>query len=374
MMSDRMFVATRKGVFVIERASGGWSVAHAAFVGDNCSYLCHDPRDGSLYAALGHGHFGVKVHRSTDGGKNWSEVATPTYPPKPDDVPDVMDPMRQKPIPWSLEMVWTIVPGAAGQSGRLWAGTLPGGLFRSDDHGASWTLVRSLWDVPNRKHWFGGGYDYPGIHSIMIDPRDPNRVIVGVSCGGVWASENDGESWANCAQGMRAEYMPPERQFDPDIQDPHLVVQCAGQPDVLWAQHHNGIFRTTDNLKSWSEIKTARPAAFGFAVAVHPVRGDTAWFAPAIKDEKRVPVDGKVVISRTRDGGQTFEVLRNGLPQEHAYDLTFRHALDVDESGDRLAFGSTTGSLWVSEDQGDSWKTVSANLPPIYSVRFAKPA
>jgi hypothetical protein len=104
---------------------------------------------------------------------------------------------------------------------------------------------------------------------------------------------------------------------------------------------------------------------------VHPHDGDTAWFVPAIKDERRIPVDGKVVVTRTRDGGRSFEVLRDGLPQEHAYDLTFRHALDVDETGDRLAFGSTTGSLWVTEDQGDRWQCVSTHLPPIYCVRFA---
>ena len=110
---------------------------------------------------------------------------------------------------------------------------------------------------------------------------------------------------------------------------------------------------------------------FGFGVVVHPREPDTAWFVPAIKDEKRIPAAGKVVVNRTRDGGKTFETLTEGLPQEHAYDLVFRHALDIDGSGDRLSFGSTTGNLWVSEDQGDRWTQVSAHLPPIYAVRFA---
>ncbi len=113
-----------------------------------------------------------------------------------------------------------------------------------------------------------------------------------------------------------------------------------------------------------------QPSTFGFAVAVHPSNPDTAWFVPAIKDDKRVPVDGRVTISRTRDGGKTFDLLREGLPQEHAYDLTFRHSLDIDHSGQLLVFGSTTGSLWVSEDQGDSWKLVACHLPPVYCVRF----
>ena len=113
-----------------------------------------------------------------------------------------------------------------------------------------------------------------------------------------------------------------------------------------------------------------KPSVFGFGVAVHPREPDTAWFVPAVKDECRVPVDGKVVAARTRDGGKSFEVLREGLPQEHAYDLVYRHALDIDESGDRLAFGSTTGGLWVTENQGDSWTAISTHLPPIYAVRF----
>ena len=113
------------------------------------------------------------------------------------------------------------------------------------------------------------------------------------------------------------------------------------------------------------------PTSFGFAVAVHPRDPDTAWFVPAVKDEHRLPADGSVVVARTRDGGATYEVLREGLPQEHAYDITYRHGLDIDKTGTRLAFGSTTGSLWITEDQGDSWQCVSEHLPPIYSVRFS---
>jgi hypothetical protein len=171
---------------------------------------------------------------------------------------------------------------------------------------------------------------------------------------------------------MRAEFMPPERQYDPNIQDPHLMVQCHANPDVFWVQHHNGIFRSTDAAASWNELSNVKPSAFGFAVAVHPDDADVAWFVPAVKDEKRYPSDGRVVVNRTRDGGKTFETLTRGLPQSHAYDLVYRHALDVDETGNRLAFGSTTGSLWISDDGGEGWQTLSSNLPPIYAVRFEK--
>jgi hypothetical protein len=226
--------------------------------------------------------------------------------------------------------------------------------------------------MPERGKWFGGGYDVPGIHSICVDPRDAERVLVAVSCGGVWVSENGGQSWVCRADGMRADYLPPGQAHDPVTQDPHLVVQCAAQPDVLWAQHHNGIFRSQNGGHSWQELEKVAPSAFGFAVAVHPNDGNVAWFVPAIKDECRVPVDGALVVTRTLDGGASFESLREGLPQEHAYDLTYRHALDINAGGSVLAFGTTTGSLWVSEDRGERWQCVSNHLPPIHCVRFSR--
>jgi photosystem II stability/assembly factor-like uncharacterized protein len=231
-------------------------------------------------------------------------------------------------------------------------------------------LLRGLWDRPERKGWFGGGYDYPGIHSVCVDPRDARVVRVAVSCGGVWRSDDAGQTWRLSADGMYAAYMPPELQKEQNIQDPHRMVQCPASPDHLWAQHHNGVFRSTDGGQTWRDTPAVAPSVFGFGVAVHPRDPRTAWFVPAVKDECRVPVDGKLVVARTRDGGESFETLRRGLPQEHAYDLVYRHALAVDATGDCLAIGSTTGGLWVSEDQGDHWRALSTHLPPIHAVRF----
>lgn len=170
---------------------------------------------------------------------------------------------------------------------------------------------------------------------------------------------------------MFAEFMPPPRREDPAIQDPHRIVQCKSAPDRLWCQHHNGVFRSDDGGRSWKTIANVKPSVFGFAVAVDPNDGDTAWFVPAVKDETRIPVDGKVVVARTRNAGDTWDILDRGLPSEHAYDITFRHALDVDTSGKRLVFGSSTGSLWISENAGDSWTCLSTHLPQIYAARFA---
>jgi hypothetical protein len=154
-------------------------------------------------------------------------------------------------------------------------------------------------------------------------------------------------------------------------QDIHRLSRCPAHPEVVWCQHHSGVYRSEDGGRNWTEITAIRPSKFGFAVAAHPTDRNTAWFVPATKDERRIPLDGKVVVSRTRDGGKSFDVLTEGLPQRHAYDLTWRHGLCVDSTGERLAFGTTSGGLWVSENGGDSWAAPDARLPPVSVVRFA---
>jgi hypothetical protein len=366
-MSDALLVSTRKGLFTVAREGGGWEIAKVDFLADNVTLALSDKRSGRRYAALDHGHFGVKVHRSTADG--WEEIATPTYPEKPEGVEE--KDMWGRPLPWSTVRIWALAAGGADEPGVLWCGTLPGGLFRSADDGQSWQFVRSLWDHPLRKMWTGGGADLPGIHSICVDPRNARHVSIAVSTGGIWHTEDAGETWTQRGHGMRAEYMPPEQAHEPNAQDVHCLVQCPAAPHRMWVQHHNGIFVSSDEGRNFTELTDVKPSAFGFAVVVHPRDPDTAWFVPEIKDEKRIPVDGKLVVTRTRDGGRTFDTLTKGLPQSHAYDVVYRHALAIDETGDRLAMGSTTGGLWVSEDQGESWLCVSHTLPPVYAVQFA---
>ncbi len=373
-MSDRLYLATHKGFFTLDRSASEWKVTKVDFLGENVTMLLPDPRDGWLYAALALGHFGVKLHRSSDGGKTWEACAVPAYP-------EFTDEDRRKQAAAgefgarrdfsSLKEFWELTPGGPDEPGVLWAGTIPGGLFRSTDRGSSWEMIRSLWDRDERWKWFGGGKDHPGIHSIAVHPQNSRHVTLAVSCGGAWVTEDGGETWNNRSAGMRAEYMPPDQANDPDAQDPHRLVQCPAHPDTLWVQHHNGIFRSTNGGHLWHEIENVKPSVFGFAVVVHPNEPHTAWFVPAVKDECRVPVDGKLVVTRTRDGGQTFEILDQGLPARDCYDIVFRHALDIDATGDQLAMGSSTGSLWVSDNGGDSWECVSTHLPQIYCVRFA---
>jgi hypothetical protein len=357
-MNDRLLVGTKKGLFELQRAHGAWSIARTSFLGDPISMLLHDPRDGALYAAEALGHFGVKLQRSRDGGESWQELTAPAFPKTGTEGP-------------SVSYLFCLETGGTDQPGWLWCGTIPGALFLSRDHGESWTLNEALLNLPQRKDWMGGGFDDAGVASICVDPRGSQHMSVGVSTGGVWSSDDGGASWRGSADGMYADYFPPERRHAPEVQDIHRLAQCPVAPDTLWVQHHNGVFRSTDAARSWQEVTAIRPSKFGFAVAVHPRDPDTAWFVPGVKDECRVPVEGRLVVARTRDGGRSFDVLTDGLPQNHAYDLVYRHALDVDGSGTRLAMGSTTGHLWMSEDGGDSWTLVAGHLPPISCVRFA---
>ena len=366
-MQDHAAIATRKGLFELVRQEGNWAIARTSFLGDPVTMALSDKRDGALYVALNLGHFGVKLHRRDQGAGAWTEIAVPTYPPQPEEC--------AAEIPWKLSMIWSMAAGGADAPGVLWAGTLPGGLFRSCDRGDSWELVSALWEAPGREEWHGGGYDAPGIHSICVDPRDSRHVLAGISSAGVWATRDGGASWSLSAAGMHADYMPPERADDQDIQDPHRIVSCSAAPDVLWCQHHNGIWRSTDAGKYWQRIvpqskDVIPPSAFGFAVAAHPADPDSAWFVPAESDQKRVPVGAAMSVARTRDGGKSFEVLRTGLPQRHCYDLVYRHGLAVADDGNTLMMGSTTGGLWISENGGDAWQEISATLPPIYAVLF----
>jgi hypothetical protein len=356
-VSDRILVSTRKGLITLACGNGCWEVASMAFEGVPVTSALVDRRDGAIYAALKHGHFGPKLHRSRDGGRTFAEIGTPAFPPDTADKP-------------SLNQMFTIEPGGTGRPGRLWIGAVPAGLFRSDDCGESWRLVRPLWDVPGREKWMGGGNEDTAMHTVSTDPRDPDRVVVAISCAGVWDTRDGGTNWTLEGEGLVATYMPPDQQGVRDAQDPHRVARCTSHPDVMWMQHHCGIFRSTDAGAHWVQLKPPGDD-FGFAVAAHPNDPQTAWFVPAIKDEQRMPRAGALAVTRTRDGGKSWEVLRAGLPQRDAYDLIYRHGLDIDASGERLVMGSTTGALWVSENGGERWQIVNAHLPPIYAVRFA---
>lgn len=361
-----LLVATRKGLFMVAGQGGQWAIQAHHFAGDPVSQVLVDPRDGAWYAALNLGHFGVKLRKSTDGGASWTEIAAPAFPPKPE-----AGPLADDSTPWSVQLVWTLAAGGADEPGVLWAGCLPAGLFKSTDGGTSWALNAPLWEEPRRRQWMGGGYDHAGIHSVLVDPKDSRHLTVAISCGGVWQTRNGGANWALTASGMKADYLPAESAADENAQDPHCLVQCAAQPHVLWVQHHCGIYRSVDAAQSWQAIAAPQPSGFGFAVACDPRDPLRAWFVPALADACRIPVNGNMVVTRTDDGGASFQAFGAGLPQHHACHLVYRHALAVAPDGQTLALASTTGGLWASGDAGEAWHAISRDLPPVAALCFA---
>lgn len=365
MRADTLILGTRKGLFVMGRSGSGWELRSHSHLGIPVSYADLDPRTGVLWACLDHGHWGAKLARSADLGETWEEAAAPTYP-EGEEVKDG--------VPATTEYLWVLQPGPADQPQRIYLGTNPGGLFVSDDGGESWALNRGLWDHPTRKEqWFGGGRDTPGVHSVIVDPRDSAHLHVGVSCGGVWESQDAGATWLSRNIGLRADFLPPDAK-DAVGHDPHCMVASATSPDRLWQQNHCGVFRSDDGAANWEYVghDGAGPVHFGFPIAVADDDPDTAWVVPGVSDEQRMAVDGILRVCRTTDGGRSWQDQREGLPGSLAYDVVFRHALA--QSGDALAFGSTTGNVFHSDNRGDSWERVGSHLPPIYSVRLATTA
>lgn len=367
MKGSRILLASRKGLIQLQRANGTWQFDRLSHDGAPTSYTIHDPRTNTLWACIDHGHWGSKLHRSQDWGKTWTEIEAPKYPENAEKSYGFNQVDKGKPA--ILKYLWVVQPGGEDQPNRIYIGTVPGGLFVSDDNGDSFQLNEGLWNHPSRlEHWFGGGMNEPGIHSVVVDPRDSQHLFVAISCAGVFESKDGGSSWEAKNKGLRADFLPdPEAEYG---HDPHFMDVCRSEPDVLWQQNHCGIFRTENGGAQWEMIsQKGNTAHFGFAVSADPKCGKTAWVVPAMSDEVRRAKDYSICVCRTEDGGKTWQELRNGLPQEQCFDITYRHALDY--CGDKLVFGTTTGNVYFSEDRGDTWTCLGNHFPPIYAVRFA---
>jgi photosystem II stability/assembly factor-like uncharacterized protein len=393
-MSNIILLGTRKGTVIFDRINSSWRPRPIMHAGTPVCYAARDPRDGTLWASLDHGHWGPKLSRSRDDGATWEDITSLKYPkgaryivkylPTPD-----FDPASPSAEPAyadaTVYKIWSIAFGNADQPDRLYAGTIPGGLFVSDDGGDSWELNRPLWnhesrggdlfagDATTENRWQGtpASIDYgvfePGIHSMIVDPRDSNHMYVAVSTAGVIETTDGGQSWHSSNQGMLNDYMPnPETEWS---YDPHFVTSCPAQSNHLWQQNHFGVFYSDNGAQSWKKVSMLEIGVhFGFPIAVDANDGRTAWVVPARADSERMAIDGGLFVARTADGGQSWQSFRDGLPQENAYDIVLRHSLDV--AGDCLCFGSTTGNVYLSEDRGESWQCLGNNFPPIYSVRF----
>jgi photosystem II stability/assembly factor-like uncharacterized protein len=228
---------------------------------------------------------------------------------------------------------------------------------------------QSLWEHPSRPdHWFGGGRDNAGIHTIVLDPRDSNHIYIGVSCAGVFESTDGGESWEARNEGLKAYYLPdPKSKWG---HDPHAIKICKSNPDVIWQQNHCGIFRSENAGKNWVDVTDQNGLAnYGFGLTIDNNDPDRAWVIPAVSDQVRVAVDQSLCVCRTTDGGKSWQELRNGLPQGNCFDIVLRHSFA--KKGDVLAFGTNTGNLFLSEDEGESWECLSNYLPTIFALCFA---
>lgn len=350
-----LLLGTRKGLIVYEKIGNDWKLAATHFIGIPVSMVLTNNLD--WWAFLDHGHWGVKIHHSSNKGGSWRELQAPVYP-KGEEVKDG--------IPANLRYIWA----AAQAENKVWLGTDPGGLFETSDAGETFRLNRGLWDHSSRKEgWFGGGRDQPGIHSVCIDPRDKDHIYIAISCAGVFETKDGGQTWCPKNKGLKADFLP-----DPNAeigQDPHLLVMSQSNPDVLWQQNHCGIFRTTNGGESWDDVTDYDGVAnFGFTIVSHPENEQQAWVVPGVSDGVRVAVDQKLQVCRTDDGGNTWKSFSKGLPQEGCYDIVYRHCMDF--NGSEMVFGTTTGNLFVSSDLGESWDCISNYLPMVYCVHFTK--
>ncbi|HVJ92680.1 MAG TPA: sialidase family protein [Labilithrix sp.] len=392
-MSNQILLGTRKGTIIFDRKADGWKPRPIAHAGLSISYAARDPRDGTIWVAMDHAHWGPKLSRSRDDGASWENLTQIAYPKGArfieQHLPTPGEDASTRPQSYkeaSLLKVWVLAFGGKDQRGTIHAGTLPGGLFTSHDGGDTWELNRPLWnhesrggdlfvgDATSRNDWGGTpaamayGEFVPGIHSIVVDPRDSNHIFVAVSCAGVLETKDGGKTWQGRNRGMLNDYLPnPEAEWG---HDPHFVTQCTTQPDYLWQQNHTGVFMSENGAETWKRVSHPEVAVhFGFPIAVDERDGRRAWVVPAKGDDERMAVGGGLFVARTEDGGASWQTFRKGLPQEHAYDVVYRHALDA--RGDSVCFGSTTGNVYLSDDRGETWCCLGTHFPPVHSVRFA---
>jgi hypothetical protein len=363
----KLLVGTRKGAFVF-RSKGdrkAWVCGDPIKLGAMVNHMVADRRGAkTLLMALKTGHLGPTVMRSVDDGQTWQEVQRPPAFPKSDDVKGAL----------AVDSVFWIEPGHASRPGVWWAGTSPHGLFRSDDDGQTWQEhgefraylasldQNSLGDVP------GGAIT----HSIQLDPRDPNHLYVSISTGGTFESRDEGKSWTPLNQGLAADFMP-----DPNVpygHDPHCLQLHPLQPDRLYQQNHCGIYRMDRPADTWKRIGDAMPREvgdIGFSVTLHPRLPDTAWVFPMDGTDvwPRTSPQGTPAVYRTRDAGESWQRLDAGFPNGQAWWTVYRQAMAVDNGESvGLYLGTSSGELWGSADEGDSWSLIARNLPDILSV------
>ena len=351
-MSVMLMVGTKRGLFTLrsnaERAA--WVVSGPQLVGREVFHALIDPRDQTMWAASNHPVWGAHLHTSRDYGESWELLeAAPHYPDER-----------------GLKAIWYIAPGHASQPETMFAGIETAGLFVSRDRGRSWRGVDALNNHPTAGAWqpAGGGL---ALHSIIVDPTDAHRIFCAVSAGGVYRSDDDGASWTPLNQNVRTDFQP--EQYPVAGQCVHKLLQHPARPERLYQQNHCGVYRSDDRGDSWIEIVTGLPSEFGYALATDAHDSDTLFVIPEESSDMRATIEGKLRVYRTRDAGNSWQALKRGLPQENAYVSILREGMcadDMEPCG--VYFGTSGGHVFASRNAGESWTMIAGFLPRILSV------
>ena len=353
-MKVHVLVGSHKGAFIFtsDERRREWQQSDLLFPGYAVHHLIADPRSGNLYGALDHLVYGPHLQRSEDFGRNWQ----------------VIDPPQEiAPDGPTYKRIWHVKPGHADSPGTIWAGADPGALYRSDDHGDTWQPVLSVNQHGTRDKWFPGAGGMM-VHSIVHDHSNPNRIYIGVSAAGCFRSDDGGETWQPKNRNVLADFLPEGSQYPEVGQCVHHLVQSS-EPNLLYQQNHCGVYRSEDNGDTWIDCNDQLPARFGFVIDVLPHKPKTIFTIPQISPEYRYVPEGKLRVYRSQDGGDTFEPMANGLPQDKAYLTVKRQAMAVDSCATGgVYFGTSNGHVYYSRDEGDSWEILNATLPPVYSV------
>jgi photosystem II stability/assembly factor-like uncharacterized protein len=364
-----LLVATRKGAWIFrsDAARRAWRTDGPHFLGQVISHLVLDPRDGrTLLAAAKTGHLGPTIFRSADLGRSWKEA---THPPA---FPKAGEGEKGR----TVDHTFWLTPGHPSQPGTWYAGTSPHGLFRSEDGGASWAPVTGLNDDPRYREWMGGPQDGtpdgPKLHSIVVDPRDPAHLYLGMSSGGVHESLDEGRTWNPLLAGMEV-----VGGLDPAniaFHDPHCVRISPANPDRLYQQNHCGIYRLDRPATEWVRVGRAMPRSvgdIGFPMVVHPRDPDVAWVFPMDGTSvwPRTSPGGRPAAYQTGNGGKTWRRLDAGFPSRDAWWTVKRQAMTADaDEPVGLYLGTTSGELWASRDEGRRFSCIARHLPEIYAV------
>jgi photosystem II stability/assembly factor-like uncharacterized protein len=356
-----LLVGTMKGAFVFrsDTKRDRWEEAGPYFPGRSVYALTYDGRNGrqKLWAAVNSPYWGSFLSSSNDFGQTWTDPES--YNIKFPEDSDV-----------SLKQIWQIT-GDPHDDKVLYCGVEPAALFKSTDSGDTWSLERGLFDHPHRTQWMPGGGGLC-LHTIIPDPSNRDRMWIAISTGGVYRTEDGGKNWQPRNQGICARFMPPDQQYPEFGQCVHKVVTHASNPDRMFLQHHWGVYRSDDAGDSWQDIGKGLPSDFGFAMEMDPADGNTVYIIPIESDEFRCTPDAKLRVYRTRNGGDSWEPLTAGLPQQDAFETILRDNLKADKNNPTgLYFGTRSGKLFGSTNAGDSWTTIREGLPPITCVKTA---